>query len=103
MHQNIRGLELHKSNLEAIIASYRGIDLIGLSETHMNTNISSVEVYLDGYNLERLDRGCGKGGGVVVYVNHKLPYCRRDDLECKNIECILGSSSTTKIKKYLSL
>ena len=87
VHQNIRGLELHKSNLEEIIASYRGIDLIGLSETHMNTNISSDEVYLDGYNLERLDRGCGKGGGVAVYVNHKLPYCRRDDLECKNIEC----------------
>lgn len=88
VHQNIHGLELHKSNLEEIIASYRGIDLIGLSETHMNTNISSDEVYLDGYNLERLDRVCGKAGRVAVYVNDKLPnYCRRDDPECKNIEC----------------
>ena len=86
VHQNICGLELHKSNFEEIIASYRGIDLTGLSETHMNTNISSDEVYLDGYNLKRLDRGCGKGGGVAVYI-----------ISCLTAEEMILSAKTSNV------
>ena len=34
-HQNIRGLDLHKTELDEPLGSFRGIDLLVLLETHL--------------------------------------------------------------------
>ena len=39
----------------------------------------SVEIYE--YNLERIDRCTGRGGGVTVNIRDSVPFYRRQDLE----------------------
>ena len=72
-HQNIRGLDLHKTELEELVESFRGIDLLGLSETHLNETTTE-EVKFKGYNFEQKDRTSGKGGGVSVYIKETQFY-----------------------------
>ncbi len=68
------------------LITFAGIDVIGLSETWLNQNISDHEVSLPGYRLFRLDRKvkspCGSGdpdsgsmaahGGVCIFVKDHL-------------------------------
>ena len=50
-------------------------DIVGLSETWANDNISDSELNIHGYSLYRKDRNNkfkSKGGGVALYVNENL-------------------------------
>ena len=88
LHQNICGLFARKVNLEHILQSFKGIDILGLSETHLTDQTLTDELFIEGFEFERRDWRLGFGGGIGVYIKQDVPYHRRYDLEREDIECI---------------
>ena len=63
LHLNIRSLKNRAHLLELRqLASERKSGIITISETWLNTTITSAEIQIEGYKLHRLDR-LHKGGG----------------------------------------
>lgn len=90
LHQNIRGLLVNFSGLQALFSSHPNIDVFTLSETHISTAEDVDQLYdIPGYNFEKRNRNTGKGGGVAVYINDNINYVRRTDLEIGKLESIV--------------
>ena len=72
-HINIRSLRnsVHLTQVREL-AQQKDFDIITISETWLNTSVSSSEVKIDGYKLFRLDRLHKRGGGVCAYVRKEL-------------------------------
>ena len=88
-HQNINGLLAKVDKLRLFMKDTRKeIQVMGLSESHCNPRILTDQLLIDGYSIERKDRGNGKGGGILCYIRNDLKWQRRYDLEVDNIECI---------------
>ena len=88
-HQNMRSLLPKIDELRIIFNTNKGMNVIGLSETHLDATISDSESMIDGYKLYRRDRGNNsRAGGVIFYISESLPAIRRNDLERANIEGI---------------
>jgi len=66
--------------------SKREADVLGITETWLNTTYSDSYEPIDGYNPEQRDRSTGRGGGVTVYLHDGVPYNRRHDLEKDQFE-----------------
>ena len=64
------------------------VDLVAISETCLNEQIDSSLVSINGYDLYRLDRLSGRGGGVCAFVSNNIPCKRRLDLKNTNYECM---------------
>ena len=86
-HQNVCGLVRVHDQLKILLQEVQGIDLFGISESHLNPKISNEELKIPGYKFHRLDRKNGPGGGVAVYVKENMSFDRRQDLEVEGIEC----------------
>ena len=69
IHLNIRSLRnnVHLIQLRELVRSAK-FDIITISETWLNTSVTSAEVNMDGYKLIRLDRLHKRGGGVCAYI-----------------------------------
>lgn len=80
---NIAGLysrkSKHKVDMLRELAEKEEVSLVALTESHLNEDIDSAEVTMQGYHLYRIDRKLGiKKGGVVVYVRKDLArFCSR--------------------------
>lgn len=73
LHLNIRSLKNRAHLLELRqLASERKSDIITISETWLNTTVTSEEIQIEGYKLHRLDRLHKGGGGVCAYVRKDL-------------------------------
>jgi len=70
IHLNIRSLVCKIDLLRAWVELNKP-DVITLSETWLNSNVSDVEINLTNYVVYRLDR-CSRGGGVAIYVSISL-------------------------------
>ena len=72
-HLNIRSLRniAHLSQLRELARS-GNFDIITISETWLNTTITSASVKLEGFKLFRLDRLHKGGGGVCAYIRNEL-------------------------------
>ena len=103
LHQNIRGLYTPKINLEHILVSLKGIDILGISETHLIDQIITEELAIEDVVFERKDRFTGNGGGIGMYIKQDVPYQRRFDLERGEIECIWIEVLFPKSKAWFSL
>ena len=53
--------------------SKRETDVLGITETWLNTTYSDSSVAIDVYNLERRDRPAGRSGRVAVYLHDGVP------------------------------
>ena len=73
LHLNIRSLRNseHFIQLKELIKRDT-FDVITISESWLNTSVSSLEVNLEGFKLSRLDRLHMGGGGVCVYTRNNL-------------------------------
>ena len=90
LHQNVRGLLTNFTAVEELISSNPKIDILTLSETHICTSENNDNLYkISGYNFEKRNRVCGKGGGVAAYVKNTINYVRRADLESRKLENIV--------------
>jgi hypothetical protein len=80
------------------------MDIITLSETHINThsfnNIS--ELYsIPGYTFVHKNRTSGTHGGVGMYISDRIKWKRRLDLESDNLEGIWIEILQNKSKSYI--
>ena len=66
--EHIRSLRnnVHLIQLRELVHSAK-FDIITISETRLNTSVTSAEVNMDGYKLIRLDRLHKLGGGVKYF------------------------------------
>ena len=85
---NIVSLRKHKSEL-GITLHDNNIDIIGLSETLLDSKVNDSEVSIHGYRIFRNDRNSNVGG-VAVYVRENLPEpiikIKSDKLELISLE-----------------
>ena len=89
LHQNIRGLLLHKYSICHLLESFKKINVLSLSETHLSKD-DEAQAKISGYDFISKPRlsNPDKGGGVGLYIASHIPYQRRFDLEQPDIECI---------------
>ena len=76
-HQNVRGLFPNIINIRALIHDFRIMDIITLSETHINTKScnNNVELYsIPGYAFIHRNRKIGTHGGVGIYISDRLKW-----------------------------
>ena len=66
----------------------RQYDILGLSETWLDPEITDGELSIDGYNLIRKDRTQRLGGGVCFYYRQDLPVRSRPDLHSESTETV---------------
>ena len=73
LHLNIRSLRniSHRSQFRELNSREQS-DIITISESWLNTTITSTEIQLDSYKLFRLDRLHKGGGRVCAYVRSEL-------------------------------
>ena len=72
-------------------------DLLGITETHLNSSISDDWITIPGYNLVRRDRDSW-GGGVLIYFQQDLtiypvPSWERSNLEATWLNITMRSQS----------
>ena len=79
----------------------KGIQIFGITETHLNKSIKDKEIKIDGYEIIRNDRKQGSGGGVCVFVRNDMSWLRRTDLENDKIEAIWIEIFPQKSKSIL--
>eukprot|EP00112_Aurelia_sp_Birch-Aquarium-sp1_P013942 Seg2983.1 transcript_id=Seg2983.1/GoldUCD/mRNA.D3Y31 product="hypothetical protein" protein_id=Seg2983.1/GoldUCD/D3Y31 len=91
LHQNVRGLFTNMAYISEIFESFRGINILGLSETHIDQKRDEMPPLLfdiPGYSFVSRPRPNGKGGGVAAYISESLKWDRREDLEMEEVEVI---------------
>ena len=85
-----------KSNL---LFTHHKIDFLSLSETFLCSLTDNAEI--GGYTFESKNRDKGNGGGVVAYIRDGIPYTRREDLECEDLELKWIEISFKDAKRFL--
>ena len=75
--------------LDILQAEIYGFDLVACTETWLHPAIDNEDHLIPSFNPpERKDRQTDRYGGIILYVDEGLHYCRRRDLESRDIECI---------------
>lgn len=74
-HLNVRSLMLHFQTLCNFV-TVNNFDLFFVSETWLNSNLSSILVTIPDYTFYRVDRinSQGRGGGIGVYLSKSLKF-----------------------------
>ena len=62
------------------------IDVLGITESHLNEKIKDSEITISSYDMRRCDRTHKKGGGCIVYFREDLNVLPREDLKDRNLE-----------------
>ena len=86
LHLNSRSLLSVIDQLRILFDESKPL-IIAISETWLNSTVADLEVDINGYKIERLDR-TSRGGGVAIYFRDGCKFKRRADLEDPNIEAI---------------
>ncbi len=72
-NQNVCGLVRVLDHIKILLHKFKEIDIFGVSESHLNSKIDNEELKIPGYEIDRLDRNNGTGGGAAVYFRDHLP------------------------------
>jgi len=62
---------------------------IAMSETHLDADVLSAEIQIDGYTFYRSDRKLRKCGGVAIYVRNDLGSCVEGTFSNDVCECLI--------------
>ena len=89
-HLNVHCLEPKTDQIQHYLCKY-DIDILALSETFLNDNITDSHVSIDGYKLFRKDRVDRIGGGVAFYVRNGIEVTPEDTLNNSQIEALFLS------------
>lgn len=57
------------------------LDVLAITETHLNGDINSSEISVDSYKIARLDRTHKSCGGCIIYYSNNLSCYERADLQ----------------------
>jgi len=92
LYTNIRSLTSgNKRDELQILTDSENIDIIGITETLGQADISDGKMGIPGYKLYRKDRAAvnnKKGGGVALYVRNTLQVAKCNNLNSKLCESI---------------
>ena len=77
------------------------IDILALSETHLDNTFADSAVSIDGYALVRGDR-CRGGGGVAMYIRDVIDFKIRSGLSDPDLEFLYVEIQKPKAKPFLS-
>jgi hypothetical protein len=69
-HLNVNGL-LHKIDQLRLLTLRTKIDILAITESKINSDVTDAEIYIPNYNLLRLYRD-RHGGGVAIYCHENL-------------------------------
>ena len=83
---NIRSLPKHIDEVRILLAN-QCIDVLALNETRLDDSISNQDLFIQSYDLIRVDRS-RQGGGVCLYVRNSLNYFERKDVLNDNFEAV---------------
>ena len=83
-HLNVRSL---LGKISEIKLSESKLDILAISETHLDDETPIEYVMIPGYQVARLDRKDQEGGGCIIYYSESLHVYERDDLKT-DIEAI---------------
>ena len=84
-HLNVRSIV---NKIDDLIPETEGFDIIGFTETHLDSTIENDELAIPNY-CEPIRRDRNRhGGGIAVYVRHGIAFKRRKDLESNEIESV---------------
>ena len=100
-HQNVCVLLRVLDHIKILLHEVKGIDVFGISKSHLNSKIDDKELKITGYKLHRFDRKNGPGGGAAVYIGDHLNFDKRPDLEVDGIECCWIEIFVKKSKSLL--
>ena len=84
---NVNHLSPKFDEITFLLKNEQNFDLFGIVETFLSDEIDIGSLQIEGYKLERKDRGTN-GGGLVTYIDIKRCYKRRDDIETDDIESL---------------
>jgi exonuclease III len=74
--------------IETILINDKNIDIICLSETWLDVDITDSQVDIDGYKFFRKDRLGNLARGAGMYITHALPHRRALELELPDIDLL---------------
>ena len=86
-HLNICSLRYKIDELR-LLQRICGFDILGISETHLDSSVPDNFLQIDGLQLIRRDRTKCKGGGVALCYAEHLTAVHHKDLLVRNIEAI---------------
>ena len=75
--------------------------ILGISETHLNADISDSQASVQDYTFVRKDHAKGTWGGVGCYIRNDIRWQRREDLEQKCIEAMWIEILVKNSKSFL--
>ncbi|XP_063968654.1 uncharacterized protein LOC135157353 [Lytechinus pictus] len=75
------------------------MDILTLSETHLNENICDTEIGLDNFDIIRKDRN-RSGGGIAIYIKSSINYSVRNDITEYDLEMIVLEIKRLKVKPF---
>ena len=82
-HHNIRGLTGTKDLITDMLFNNK-VSILSLSETYFSNDVYT-SISIGGYSFECKNRR-QPGGGIGAYVKDGIPYIRREDVECEDLE-----------------
>ena len=85
-HINVNSLR-NKVEEISILINGENINILAVSETHLDGSITDMGVNISGYNIFRNDRNIF-GGGVAIYIQSHIPARVRSDLMVLGIEAL---------------
>ena len=83
---NINSVRYKFDELKEILTD-KIVDLLIISETKIDSSFNDNLFKVEGYKMERRDRTI-HGGGIMTFERSDLPFKRRTDLECQEVETI---------------
>ena len=100
---NINSLVSHIDDLRIFMSQSKGIDILAINETKLDSAIKVNEVHIPGYDIVRKDReNNGRhGGGVCIYVRSNINFQIHANLSLSDIECLTIEISRPRSKPFL--
>ena len=96
---NARSLVNKSASLEVYVYS-KNVDIIAITETHLDESVNSAELFPSNYRVYRRDRN-PRDGGVLVAVSEKIICNQRDVLEGSDIELLMLDIHYSKNKSFV--
>ena len=86
-HSDVRGLCKHLNEVKILLEN-TPLDVLALTQTHLNSNISDNELRIDGYSNKRKDRINREGGGCAIYYKESLDIEEMEKYSTEGLEAL---------------